>query len=371
MSMRLLAVNVGSSSLKLSLVEDGRLLAAENLPFGDGGRLDEKAMATAATSYGKLDGTVHRVVHGGSAFTEAVTVDGDVRRRLERLVELAPLHMAPALAGIDLFASLLPGLPIYACFDTAFHANLPVEAATYALPSEWQDRWGLRRYGFHGLSHAWAASRTAVLAGERVDALRIVTCHLGSGASLAAVQRGRSVDTTMGFTPLEGLVMGTRAGNVDPGLLLFVAEQAGLTPGELGSALEHRSGLLALAGTAEMREVLEKEAGGSDDAALALAVYLHRLRGGIAAMASAMGGLDALTFTGGVGEHAPAIRRRAAEQLAFLGIGLEETANAAAVADCEISGRGARVRTFVVAAREDLQMAAEVRKLRARAEASR
>ncbi|EQD44033.1 Acetate and butyrate kinase, partial [mine drainage metagenome] len=210
-----------------------------------------------------------------------------------------------------------------AAFDTAFHAHLPMAAATYALPREWRERWVLRRFGFHGLSHAYASRRVSELMERDPRSLRMVTCHLGSGASLAAVRQGVSVDTTMGFTPLEGLVMGTRSGTVDPGLILWLEEHTGMPPSELAAALEHRSGLLGLAGTADLREVLAAEARGDTDAMLAVGVYLHRLRAGIAGMVAALGGLDAIAFTGGVGENSEAIRSRAADGLGFLGIALD------------------------------------------------
>jgi acetate kinase len=257
-----------------------------------------------------------------------------------------------------------PGLPGVACFDTAFHATIPAAAATYALPREWRQRWALRRYGFHGLSHAYCSGRAAELAGAAGDAtLRIATCHLGAGASLAAVRGGVSVDTTMGFTPLEGLVMATRSGSVDPGLVLWLAEQAGTPPAELAATLEHRSGLLGLAGTADMREVVARASAGEPDARLALDVYTHRLRASIAAMAAALGGLDLLVFTGGVGENSPEVRSEAAAGLGFLGIRLDPGRNAADgdPADREIGHPGAPVRSFVVAAREDIQIAAQVR----------
>jgi acetate kinase len=250
----------------------------------------------------------------------------------------------------------LPGTPAVACFDTAFHATLPAAAATYAVPAAWRERWGLRRYGFHGLSHAYASRRAAELTGAR----RIVTCHLGAGASLAAVRDGRSVDTTMGFTPLEGLVMATRSGSVDPGLLLWLLEREGVGVREMAEALEHDSGLLALAGTADMREVLARA---DEGAQLALDVYCHRLRAGIAAMAAALDGLDALVFTGGVGERAPAVRAAAADGLRFLGVALDGGRNDAANGDADVSAAGAPVRTLVVSAREDLEIAAQVRAL--------
>jgi len=239
---------------------------------------------------------------------------------------------------------------------------MPAAATTYALPREWRTRWQLRRYGFHGLSHAYASRKAAELVGRNITELRIVTCHLGAGASLAAVHRGRSVDTTMGFTPLEGLVMATRSGNVDPGLVLWLEEHVGMPPAEIAATLEHRSGLLGLAGTADMRAVLDRAHGGDADAGLAVDVYSHRLRAGIAAMAAAMDGLDVLVFTGGVGENAPEIRERACAGLAFLDVGLDPAVNSA-TGDAEIGATGARVRAVVVTAREDLQIAHEVRQV--------
>lgn len=358
--MRILCVNVGSSSLKLSLVGDGELLLAESLPLSPAGRLDAPAAREVVLACGDIDAVGHRIVHGGTQFGSPVLVDDDVRARLDGLVDLAPLHLPKSLAGLDLFGRLLPGLPAVACFDTAFHAQIPAAAATYALPAEWRRRWTLRRYGFHGLSHAWAASRTASLMGQPVTRLRIVTCHLGAGASLAAVANGVSVDTTMGFTPLEGLVMATRSGTVDPGLILWLEEHVGLPPSELASTLEHRSGLLALTGTADMAAVLEAESAGDEDAQLGVSVYLHRLRAAVAAMAAAMGGLDAVTFTGGVGERASSIRLRATTGLGFLGIALDEETNERATPDAELTLGGAPVRSFVIEAREDMQIAHEV-----------
>ncbi len=237
---------------------------------------------------------------------------------------------------------------------------MPAAASTYAIPPEWRKRWDLRRFGFHGLSHAWASRRAADLMGRPVEAIRVVTCHLGAGASLCAVRGGRSVDTTMGFTPLEGLVMATRSGTVDPGLLLWLEEHVGMPPSELASTLEHRSGLLGLTGTADMRSILQAEADGSEEAAIAVEVYLHRLRAAVAAMAAAMDGLDALVFTGGVGEGSAVIRSRTARGLGFLGVEIDEDANAAPDAEADIGAGEARVRMFVVRAREDLEIARQV-----------
>ncbi len=359
--MRVLVVNAGSSSLKLSVLDqDDSLVHAENLRL-ERGQIDPEALARAIASSGSIDAVGHRVVHGGSEFVEPVRIDDRVLQRLHALADLAPLHQPKSLRGIELVGRALPGVPAVACFDTAFHARIPPAATTYALPREWRTRWNLRRFGFHGLSHAYASHRAAELAGRPVEELRIVTCHLGAGASLAAVRGGASVDTTMGFTPLEGLVMATRSGSVDPGLILWLEEHMGMPPTELASTLEHRSGLLGLAGTADLKAILDAEAAGGEEARLAVEVYLHRLRAGIAAMAAALGGLDAIVFTGGVGERSAPIRSRATAGLGFLGIELDPERNARAP-DAEIGAADATVRAFVVEAREDLQIARDTRR---------
>ena len=340
--MRILVVNAGSSSLKVDLVNAGRVVASyEGLP----------------AEPPPVDAVGHRIVHGGPDFAEPVLVDAGIERRLRHLAELAPLHQVKSLRGLEAAQRLLPGVPHVACFDTSFHATLPPEAYTYALPRQWRERWGVRRYGFHGLSHAWAARRAQELVpGSR----RLVTCHLGAGASLAAVLDGRSIDTTMGFTPLDGLVMATRCGSVDPGLLLWIEEHEALPPHEVAHSLEYCSGLLGLADTADMREILRR---GDPDARLALEVYLHHLRRGIAAMTASLGGLDCVVFTGGVGEHAAQIREQAAGGLAYLGVRIDPELNAGAEPDADISTAGAAARTLVVTSREDLEIAASVEQL--------
>jgi acetate kinase len=359
---RVLVVNAGSSSLKLSLLgpADQTLDSLDIDPWHGKG-----ATAQMTAFVARLDGVGavgHRVVHGGSRFRAAVVIDENVRKAIADLTDLAPLHQPRALAGIDATAALLPGVPAVACFDTAFHASMPKTAATYALPAAWRDRFGLRRYGFHGLSHGYAARRAAELLGLSAPRLRVVTCHLGAGASLAAVSSGRSVDTTMGFTPLEGLVMATRSGSVDPGLLVWLLRDARLTVAELGDGLERSSGLAGLAGgSGDMRDVQAAAGRGDPDARLAIGVYLHRLCGEIAAMAAAMNGLDALAFTGGIGEHAPALRAAAATGLAFLGVAIDEDSNNAAQGDADISGSGSAVRTAVITAREDIEIARQTR----------
>jgi acetate kinase len=361
--VRVLVVNAGSSSLKLRLLDDNDVLEqSADLPAGPDG-LDTAALERAIAQWSRPDAVGHRVVHGGNQFTGPVVVNAVVRQELENLVDLAPLHQPKSLAALDAVTGVLPSIPAVACFDTAFHATIPAAAATYAIPREWRDKYGIRRYGFHGLSHAYCARRAAELLGRPLAGLRTVTCHLGAGASLAAVVDGHSVDTTMGFTPLEGLVMASRTGTVDPGLLLWLEEHEHLTPHDVATALEERSGLLALAGTADMREVEAAGAHDDPDARLALDVYTHRLVGGIAAMVAAAGGLDVLAFTGGVGERSAEVRRRAGRRLGFLGVALDDRHNDTSEPDADISADGARVRTAVIAAREDLQIADETRRV--------
>ena len=359
--MRILVVNAGSSSLKLRVLDpDDRVVGAEDLP-APRGQADIVAVARAIEGFGAVDAVGHRIVHGGTLYARPVRIDREVVERLRTLTDLAPLHQPKSLAALEAVTATLPDVPAVACFDTAFHAGMPAAASTYAIPHEWRKRWDLRKYGFHGLSHAYASRRAAELIGEPSAGVRMVTCHLGAGASLAAVLDGRSLDTTMGFTPLDGLVMATRSGSIDPGLVLWLAEHVRMPPAELAATLEHRSGLLGLAGTADMRAILAAAGAGEADAVLALDVYHHRLRASVAAMAAALGGLDVLVFTGGVGENAPVVRERTARDLAFLGVDVDQARNQAGGDDREIGSLGAAVRTFVIAAREDVQIAHEVR----------
>jgi acetate kinase len=358
--MQVLVVNAGSSSLKLSLL-DGADAVVEQLELGVGPQASTR-LGEAVRSWPRPDAVGHRIVHGGTEFTGPVRIDAGVTQRLRDLTDLAPLHQPRSLAALDALTTLLPDVPAVAAFDTAFHASIPAAASTYAVPVEWRTRYGIRRYGFHGLSHAYCARSAAAVVGISLTDSRIVTCHLGAGASLAAVHNGRSVDTTMGFTPLDGLVMATRSGSLDPGLVLWLEEHEKLTPHEVATALEHRSGLLALAGTADMREVEAAAARSEPAAVLALDVYIHHLAAGIAAMAAAMGGIDVLAFTGGVGEHSAGVRRRAADQLGFLGIRTDDDQTSVdAAPDRDISAAAASVSTVVIAAREDLEIAGEVR----------
>ncbi|HEX9552262.1 MAG TPA: acetate/propionate family kinase, partial [Streptosporangiaceae bacterium] len=314
-----LVVNAGSSSLKLSVVStDDVVTERRDIDHWDG-TADEPALRAylgqLAAAPRPLAAIGHRVVHGGTLFTTPTLITDPVRAGIASLTPLAPLHQPRALAGMDAAAAVFGNLPQVACFDTAFHAGLPAEASTYPLPATWREEYGLRKFGFHGLSHSYASRRTAeMLDIGDIHQFRTVTCHLGAGSSLAAVQGGRSVETTMGFTPVDGLVMATRSGSVDPGLIAWLA--ARVPPAELADALEYRSGLAALAGlpdgSGDFRAVVAAADRGDPAARLALAVHEHRLVAAVAAMAAAMNGMEALTFTGGIGEHAAELRAAAA-----------------------------------------------------------
>jgi len=368
---RVLVINAGSSSLKLSVV--GRDSAtADRCEIDD---WDGSPGAPALRAYLRRlaaseppDAVGHRVVHGGTRFTAATLIDDEVRAGIAGLTSLAPLHQPRALAGIEAAASALGPVPQVACFDTGFHATLAPEAYTYALPAAWRNRFGLRKFGFHGLSHSYAARRAAELLNiSEPQQFRVVTCHLGAGSSLAAVHGGRSVETTMGFTPVDGLVMATRPGSLDPGMLVWLAGQGRIPLADLADGLEHGSGLAALAGPSggrgDMRAVIAAAGRGDQAAGLALGVHAHRLVACVAAMAAAMNGIDALVFTGGIGEHAPAVRARAAAGLAFLGVAVDPDGNQAAAGDADISAHGAPARTLVITAREDAEIARNVRQV--------
>jgi acetate kinase len=294
----------------------------------------------------------HRVVHGGRHFREPVLIDDEVVRQLAAAVELAPLHNAPALAAIEQARAALPDLPHVAVFDSAFHGTIPPEAATYALPARAREEWGIHRYGFHGLSVQWAS--------ELVRVPRLIVCHLGGGCSVTAVRDGRSVDTTMGFTPLEGVPMATRAGSVDPGALLYMLEHH-LTREELDRMLEHESGLLGLSGiSGAVRELERSEA---DGARLALSVFAYRVALAVGAMTTAVRGLDALVFTAGIGEHSAVVRSAVCERLGHLGVALDADANETAILDATVSAPDSSVRVVVIRAREDLIAARTARQL--------
>jgi acetate kinase len=372
-----LALNAGSSTLKACLYKLGSRvpLATPPAPIwqqqlnwrpatadeGTAARLLRELWEgpeAPLTGPDEVDVVGHRVVHGGTRYASAIAIGEDVKRQIGALAALAPLHNLAALSGIAAAErSLVPGTPQVAVFDTAFHANLPTPAYTYAGPKEWLDA-GLRRFGFHGINHEYVAHRTAHILDRNIDDLRLLTCHLGSGASLAAVRHGRSVDTTMGFTPLDGLAMATRSGSVDPGLLLHLLRSGDTSPDQLHDVLNRGSGLAGLSGTSgDMRDVIAARAQGDAGAELAFDVYVHRLRRYIGAMLPSLEGLDAIAFSGGVGEHSAAIRANALAPFRFLGVDLDGAANAASTGDVDIATAHSRVRVVVIAAREEWAVA--------------
>jgi len=359
--MQVLVVNAGSSSLKLSVLSpEGTVHAATTVERWEG-HSHRDPVQQFLDGLDRIDAVGHRVVHGGPRYRAPARVNGELLDYLDSIHDLAPLHNPRAVAGIRVVTDLLPRTPAVACFDTAFHASLPAEAYTYALPREWNARWHLRRYGFHGLSHAYATQRAVHLTGDAVRGPPTVSCHLGAGASLAAVRDGVCLDTTMGFTPLAGLVMVTRSGDVDPGLLMWLLQRGGVSVDELDQALENRSGLKGLSGTSgDLRDVLAGRAAGDLDCTLAFDVFVHQLCREIAAMTAAVGGLDVLVMTGGIGEHAPLVRARVATRLAYLGVDVDPEANERATGDADISSSVASVRTVVVTAREDLEITRQV-----------
>jgi acetate kinase len=353
-SRHVFVVNCGSSSLKYKLVD------VESRTSQHGGLMErvtdyERALRTALATvdHTGLVAVAHRVVHGGERFSAPVRVDDDVVAAIRELAVLAPLHNDVNADGIDAARRVLPRTPHVAVFDTAFHHTLPPAAYTYAVPPEWN----VRRYGFHGTSHAFVSRAAARFLGRPLEETNLIVLHLGNGASATAIAAGRSVDTSMGFTPLEGLVMGTRSGDVDPALVLHLL-RGGLELAEIEDSLNRRSGMLALAGAGDLREVHLAAAGGDDRAALALEVYCHRIRKYVGAYMAVLGGVDAVVFTAGVGENDAAVRARSLQGLERLGIAVDAARNAAAASDARaISPDGGRVAVLVVPTDEELEMA--------------
>jgi len=301
----------------------------------------------------------HRVVHGGDCFHEPVRVTSDVYEALNDLSQFAPLHIHSELAGIDVVADLLGDVSQYAVFDTAFHRQMPSVAQTYPGPYEWFEH-GIQRYGFHGINHEYCATRAAEMLAKDVKALKQITCHLGNGCSITAINAGRSVDTTMGFTPLDGLMMGTRSGSIDPGILIFLMRQDGLNADQIDEMLNKRSGLLGISGlSGDMRDILAGVQEGKTRAKLAFDLYVHRLKIAIGGMAAVLQGLDTLVFTAGVGENCPQVRAAACEGLNFIGLAVDANKNAAPSLDADISSPGSRVKVLVIRAEEDWAIAGE------------
>jgi acetate kinase len=389
--VRILAINCGSSSIKCALVAGDPPrrafeLRAENigtpeaqlliggtrraLPGSAGFEAALVAVFAALrehwAEFGELDAVVHRIVHGGEQSTTPVVIDDESLAKLDALERLAPLHNPPALQALRRARELFARVPHVAVFDTAFHATLPRRAREYALPDDIRTRFGIRRYGFHGISHAEVAAQVATALQKMPQELRVISCHLGSGASLAAIEYGRSVETSMGMTPLEGLVMGTRAGDLDPGVLLELMHA--LPPEALDKLLNERAGLKGLCGTADMREIEQRAAAGDEQCRLAIGLYTHRIRKYLGAYAAVMGGVDAVAFTGGIGEHSALVRHRCLQRLEFLGAVIDEERNREARVSAQqpvtdIAVPHSRARIFVVRADEETAMAREAAKL--------
>jgi acetate kinase len=361
-----LVADAGSSSLHLTLyADDGRVLAGRDsstAPGEESGELLRQILKEGPRPVA----TGHRIVHGGPELTSHVLVDDRVRTSLRYAADLAPLHVPPALAILDAARDLLPDLPHAACLDTAFHSGLPPAAREFALPAKWRREYGLRRYGFHGLSYTWALARTAEVLDRRPEELQVVIAHLGGGCSACAVRDGRSVDTTMGFTPLDGLVMTHRSGSVDPGALTWLQTRHGLTPQQIDEALNQQSGLLALSGTSDdTRDLVRDRAAGDERAALALDVFSHHARRGIAAMATSLDRLDALVFTGEIGEDQPELREEICARLSVLGVagGLRPADGVTRGRAELVSGPSAGVPVIVVPTGEARQVERETRAL--------
>jgi len=306
----------------------------------------------------EIDVVGHRVVHGGQEYSESIVITPEVKEAIARLATFAPVHNPANLDGIQAIEQLLPNVPQVAVFDTAFHSQLPLSTAVYPIPYEYYQQ-GIRRYGFHGINHQYCATRTAQLLQRDLKSLRLITCHLGNGCSLAAIQEGKSIDTTMGFTPLEGLMMGSRSGSIDPGILIHLIGQ-GYDADKLDEVLNHESGLKGISGlSGDMRSIQGAIASGNSRAQLAFDVYVHSLRKHIGAMLATLGGLDALVFTGGVGENQLLLRKLACEAFGFLGLKLDLEKNAQSPPDTDIATPDSDVRVLIVHTEEDWAIATE------------
>jgi acetate kinase len=353
----------GSGKATITLTARGETSTIEQ-PIGDRGEILTQLLRelwqgklAVLERPGDVDVIGHRVVHGGAKYQQSVLITPEVREEIRRLIPFAPLHQPVNLAGIETVESLFGAIPQVAVFDTAYHSHLPRVAQVYPGPYSWFEQ-GIRRYGFHGISHQYCARRGAELVGGELSLLRVVNCHLGNGCSLAAILGGSSVDTTMGFTPLEGLMMGSRSGSIDPAILLYLQREQGATPDILEDMLNHQSGLKGISGlSGDMRTILQAIQQGNERAKLALDLYVYRLRSCLGSMIAALEGIDVLSFTGGVGEHVPEIRADVCKAFGFLGIALDEEKNARATEDQDIAAANSTARVLVIHTEEDWEIA--------------
>jgi acetate kinase len=373
--MKILAINVGSSSIKCWFGEaaspdhvvERKRVQADIASVEDVALALPKALEPLwqlAGGLKDLDAVAHRIVHAGPKYRQTAWLTAEVRAAIAANAEFAPSHNGLELAAIAAMDGLLPDPSRQiAVFDTAFHSTLPPEAYSYPGPYKWSEL-GIRRYGFHGINHAHVSRRAAEMLRRPLDELRLITCHLGNGCSLAAIRGGKSIDTTMGFTPADGLMMGSRCGSIDPGIAVFLLRHAGYTADQLDQVFNRESGLKGISGVSgDMREVLAAMAAGNPRAKLAFDIYDHRLCRETGAMLAVLGGLDALVFTGGVGEHCAPLRERVCAQLGFLGLRLDSDKNLHPGVDADIAAAGSAVRALVIAADEELEMARECAKL--------
>jgi acetate kinase len=399
--MKILVINSGSSSVKASVYEIGRSLPdnappamweariewldkhAELVVKNSSGAVHKDQITVASreqagrdllstlwtgkarivSSAAEIDAVGHRVVHGGPHFAVPVALTPEVRSTIASLSAFAPLHITAEMAGMKIVDDLFGSVPQIAVFDTGFHRRMPLAAAVYPGPYKWFEN-GIRRYGFHGINHQYCTGRAAQLLRKEKNAIKLVICHLGNGCSLAAVERGRSVDTTMGFTPLDGLMMGTRSGAIDPGILIFLMSQGQMNARDIDTVLNRESGLLGVSGvSSDMRDVLAAMEGGNERAKLSFDIYVHRVRAAIGSMAAVLGGTDAVVFTAGIGENSPKVRMAACSGLEFLGIKLDKERNTHPILDADIAASESRVRVLVIRAEEDWAIAAECWKL--------
>jgi acetate kinase len=368
--MSLLVLNAGSSNLKLRLFDDAARVELAFSQFEwptDRRRTIEQIQSALEKHTGKGDAVRavgHRVVHGGERFHESVRIDAEVKSAIARLAELAPLHNPAALEGVEVAESAWPGVPQVAVFDTSLFARLLPRAFLYPVPYDWYTRWGVRRFGFHGISHAYCADRAAELLKRNLGELRLITCHLGNGCSATALRDGIAVTTSMGFTPMDGLMMGTRPGSVDPGLLVHVLKQGGLSVEQLDDTLNHQSGLLGVSGiSSDFREVEAAAKDGNERARLALAIYADRVRFIVGAFAATLGGVNVLVFTAGVGENSASLRAEVCSGLECLGLRLDPARNQSCQPDADIADDGSTGRILVLHTREEQRIAEETRRL--------
>lgn len=395
--MKVLVINCGSSSLKYQLIDmsNENVLAkglgerigiegsrVKHMPVGKDAVVIERPMANhkvaleivlnalidsehgAIKSMDEISAVGHRVVHGGEKFASSVKIDDEVMNAINECAELAPLHNPPNIMGIEACKELMPNTPMVGVFDTAFHQTMPKSAYIYPLPYEMYEKYGIRRYGFHGTSHKYVSSRAVEMLGKEIEDLNIITCHLGNGASLAAIKGGKSIDTSMGFTPLEGLAMGTRSGDIDPAIIPFLMEKENLDIKGVNNLLNKKSGVLGISGvSSDFRDIEEAAENGNERAVLALEKFTNRVKKYIGAYAATMGGVDAVVFTAGLGENSIDARKNICEGLEFLGIEIDDEKNKIRGKEAVVSTGNSKVKVLVIPTNEELMIARDTKLL--------